>query len=258
MTSPQTTTWHLARVEYPYGMPVSIASVRLPRIFTMRKVILFMVPIIPILSGCAGSVIFGHTIGQNHPASTVQVPAPEQVSPAPASTSAPAPGPAPAPALSQPKAATHVADAKLRSATITFTADAKEKIDADPRFNGEALLATIIADLRSHGLIDDSGDAPADHTIDIVIDNFVTRPASNAVLFGYVLSNATLSGNIKVRDAAGRELALYQIKADSHLTAPANGEQAQPLHSLYRRFADLTVSTLTGVPIESPDSQMPR
>ena len=128
---------------------------------------------------------------------------------------------------------------------------------------GFADLAANLADtfseqITSHGLIDDSGDAPADHTIDIVIDNFVTRPASNAVLFGYVLSNATLSGNIKVRDAAGRELAQYQIKADSHLTAPANGEQAQPLHSLYRRFADLTVSTLTGVPIEAPPSEMPR
>jgi hypothetical protein len=207
-----------------------------------------MVLIIPMLSGCAGSVIFGHTIGQDHSTSTVQAPPQEQSSPAPVS----------APAPIQPKAAMHVADAKLRTPTISFTPDAKEKIDADPRFNREALLATINGELRSHDLIDEGGDAPADHTIDIVIDDFVTRPATNAVLLGYVFSNATLAGNIEVRDAAGRRLSLYEIKADSRLAAPANGEQAQPLHSLYRRFADLTVSKLTGVPIAAPETQMPR
>ena len=141
---------------------------------------------------------------------------------------------------------------------MTFTPDAKEKIGADPRFNQEALLAAINGELRSHDLIDDSGDAPADHTIDIVIDDFVTRPSSNAVVFGYVLSNATLTGNVELHDATGRELGGFRIKADSHLSAPVNGEQAQPLRPLYRRFADLTVSKLTGVPIEAPPSEMPR
>ena len=222
----------------------------------MRKVMLFIVPIIPMLSGCAGWVVFGHTIGQDRPTPTVQAAPPEQSAPAPtqAPTQAATQAPVQPAVASQPRAATGSTDAKLRAVTVALTPEAQQKIDADPRFSRDALLAAIHDGLRTHKLIDDNGDAQVDGTIEIVIDNFATRPASNAVVFGYVLSRATLAGNIKVRDAAGRELRAFEIKADSPLATPTTGGQAQSLGSLYHRFADLTVSELTGtaVPVEMP------
>jgi hypothetical protein len=207
----------------------------------MRKVILFVAPIFPMLSGCAGWVIFGHTIGQGD-STPQQQSAPQALAPTAA------------PAAAQLRSATSAPDPKLRAVTLAFTSEAKEKINADPRFNGDALLAAIHADLQSHALLDDNGDAHSDRSVEIVIDDFATRPTSNAIVFGYVLSNATLSGNIEVRDATGRELRTFNIKADSRLAAPADGEQGQPLGPLYRRFADLAVSELTGVPIKAPDN----
>jgi hypothetical protein len=203
------------------------------------------------LSGCAGWVVFGHTIGQESSASPVQA---APAAPAAAVAQEPAP---PAPA-SQPRAKAPVAQTKFRTANLVFTPDVKAKIAADPRFSGEALFTAIGAGLRSHDLMQDSGDTQADHTVEIDIDDFVIRPASNAVLFGYVLSTATLTGRVVVRDAAGRELRRYRIKASSRLATPATGEPPQPLDSLYNRFADLTVSKLTGMPIKVAEQDVPR
>jgi hypothetical protein len=194
----------------------------------MHKLVQFIAPIIPMVSGCAGSVVFGHTIGQAHPTSTVQ-------------------------AASAP-------DAKLRAVALAFTSKAGEKIDADPRFNRDALLAAIQGELRTHDLIDDNGNTHADGIVEITIDDYAIRPTSNAVVLGYVLSNAALTGDVEVRDAAGQELQTFKIKANSRLATPANDGQAQPLASLYREFADLMVSELMGVHIKADNSntEMPR
>jgi hypothetical protein len=195
----------------------------------MRKLMQAMVAIIPMLSGCAGSVvIFGHTIRQSHPAEAVQ----------PASA----------------------ADQKFRAVTVTFTSDAQAKIDADPRFSGDALFAAVHDELQTHDLIDDNANSAAGRTVEITIDDYATRPTSNAIVFGYVISDGVLSGNVEVRDGVGHELQNFRIKANARLAAPLDDGKAQPLRSLYGRFADLTLSELTGVPIKSDDSntQMPR
>jgi hypothetical protein len=195
----------------------------------MRKLIQVIVPVIPMLCGCAGSVVvFGHTIRQGHAAPAVQ--------------------------------AASTVDAKLKAVTIAFTSDAKGKIDADPRFNGDALLAAVHDDLRTHDLIDDNVNTPAERTVEITIDEFANRPSSNAVVFGYIMSDAVLSGDVVVRDGAGHTLQSFKINADARLTTPVDAGKAQPLRPLYRRFADLTVSELTGVPLKVDDSntQMPR
>ena len=222
----------------------------------MRKLMLLMAPIIPVLAGCAGSVIFGHVIGQDHPASPVQT-APQEATPAPMTAAPAAPAPA-APVAQQQQTALPLAIAKVRAATLEFTAEATDKIKSEPRFSRDALLASINAQLRSHNLIDDTGSNQADRSVEITIDEFAIRPSSNAVVFGYVFSDATLDGNAEVHDANGRELEHFEISAHTRLTTRTDDGQTLPLASLYRRFADVTVSKLTGVPFKAPESEMPR
>jgi hypothetical protein len=194
-------------------------------------------------------VVFGRTVGQGDSTSAVQAPPAIQAPPAVQSTAATEP---------KSKSAVAVAEAKFKAVTVAFTSEANGQINADPRFSGDTLLAAIHADLQTHELLDDDADAPSHGNIEIVITNFAIQPASNVILFGYMVSNATLSGNVELRDAAGQELRTLGIKADSRLTTRADGGQAQPLDALYRRFADLTVSELTGVPIKAPDTDIPR
>jgi len=232
----------------------------------MRTLMLPVVPIFLMLSGCAGSVIFGHTIGREDSTSTVQASAPERAPPqpatpatappgntAPAAPATPTPASSPAPAPVKSVAVASV-DAKLSAVTVTFTSAAREKVDAEPGFNQDALIAAIRTDLQRHQLLDDGADTHSGRTLEIVIEDFAARPASNAVVLGYTFSNATLSGKVGVRDADGRAPRTFNVKADRRLSARTDGGQAPALDPLYERFADVTVSELTGVPGTAPGS----
>jgi hypothetical protein len=208
----------------------------------MRTLILTFT-ILMTLTGCAGWVVFGHTIEADqpapaaHPAVAPPSAATQSSTTTPASPAQPA-GSTPSPP-STPVPAAHL----FRAVTVTFTPAASEKIAAEPQFKQDSLLATIEDQLRAHGLLD-SSDPHASGTLEISIDDFATRPASNAVVFGYILGNGTLAGRIEIHTADGKALQDSRIKAESRVDKPVGPDQANPFGPLYRKFADLTVDTL--------------
>jgi hypothetical protein len=225
----------------------------------MRTQALFLLPVAIALSGCAGWVVFGHTI-EDKPATPVQQPAisPQQ----------PVISPQPSGVASPQQAAVNAQPAEqightLKGVTVTFTPEARQKINADRRFKEDALVAAVENELRARHLLDPGATgaghtiadrANADRAIEIVIDDFATRPATNAVVFGYLLGEGTLTGTIDVRGASGEQLQAFRIEADSRLATSADGTDEQPLRPLYRKFANLTVSNLSGAPRKSDDS----
>jgi hypothetical protein len=198
----------------------------------MRTLTLFLVPVIMTLSGCAGWVVFGHTIeGQRQQPSAVAPPAPTTDHPY-ASQLAASPPPVAVPSARM-----------LKSVTVRLTPAAREKIAAEPQFKEDRLLATIEDELRAHKLFDDS-DSRATGTLEVSIDDFATRPLSNAVVFGYVLGNGTLTGHIEVRNPEGTEPRESRINAESRVEKPVSAQRSNAFGPLYRKFADLTVDSL--------------
>jgi hypothetical protein len=224
--------------------------------------------VVLMLSGCAGWVVFGHTIEGKQPAAEVQpTPAPQ---PTPTSRSAPATQAASAP---PPSSATQLATATrlvpaplpttppsgaspetllLKAVTVTFTPTAQQKIAAEPQFKQTKLLTAIESELRAHKLLDAS-DPRASGSLAISIDDFADKPTSNAVVFGYILGTGTLTGNMELHaTAGGQELKDSRITAESRLAKSASDGQANPFAPLYHRFAAATVNSLTGKPTQ-PD-----
>ena len=193
------------------------------------------------LSGCAGWVVFGHTIQGPQPAPPAQPPLTTQV---------PTPQPPPAQVPSAPPASPETP--MLKAVTLTFTPAAQQKIAAEPQFQQATLLTAIESELRAHKLLDAS-DPRARGTAEISIDDFATRPTSNAVVFGYILGTGTLSGNVAVHAVAGNALRDARITAQSHLAKPVSDGQANPFGPLYHRFAAATVDSLTGTTSTQPE-----
>ena len=193
------------------------------------------------LSGCAGWVVFGHTIQGPQPAPPAQPLLTTQV---------PTPQPPPAQVPSAPPASLETP--MLKAVTLTFTPAAQQKIAAEPQFQQATLLTAIESELRAHKLLDAS-DPRARGTAEISIDDFATRPASNAVVFGYILGTGTLSGNVAVHAVAGNALRDARITAQSHLAKPVSDGQANPFGPLYHRFAAATVDSLTGTTSTQPE-----
>ncbi len=192
------------------------------------------------LAGCAGSVIFGHTIGEERPIGPEQSAAKEQPNP---------------PSRQAPDSVART----VKVVTISVDPQAKEKLAADSRFKQDGLRAAVEGELRARHVFND-GDARASRTVEIAIDDFDARPTSNAVVFGYTFAAGVLAANIKVRDADGKDMEDFRIEANAHLASRAS-EDANPLGQLYRRFATLTVDHLTGVrskPANSLGEGVPR
>jgi hypothetical protein len=171
------------------------------------------------LSGCAGWVVFGHTIEGDHPA-TITSDAP-----------------------------------LLKAVSVTFTPGAQQELATEPQFNQATLLTAIEAELRAHKLLDAS-DPHARGSLHISIDDFGNKPTSNAVVFGYILGTGTLTGNMEVRAAADKDPKDARITAESRVIKSVSGGQANPFAPLYHRFAAATVNSLTGTP-EQPDEPHP-
>jgi hypothetical protein len=198
----------------------------------MRTLTLLLVPVVMTLSGCAGWVVFGHTIEGQRPQSSAVAPPASTTDHPYAAQPAPEPPPVAVPS-------TRV----LKSVTVSFTPAAREKIAAEPQFKEDRLLAVIESELRAHKLFDDS-DSHATGTLEVSIDDFATRPLSNAVVFGYVLGNGTLAGHIEVHNADGKGPRDSRINAGSRVEKPISAEQSNAFGPLYRKFADLTVDSL--------------
>lgn len=165
--------------------------------------------------------------------------------PSPDNAAQPAVTPPPSASTTRPAATPELW--KIKTVKVTFTPAAQEKVAAEPQFTADALLAAIETELRAQKLLDES-DPEANDTLGIVIDNFATRSASNAVIFGYALSVGTLEGNLRVLAADGQELRSTRIQARSRLTKPAGTGQLNFFEPLYRGFAALTARNLTGAP----------
>ena len=189
------------------------------------------------LSGCAGWVVFGHTIQVDRSAATA----------APSSAASP-----PSSAPPTPPAAGAPAAPLLKAVTVTFSLAAQKKLAAEPQFNQATLLTTIETELRAHKLLD-AADPCASGSLHISIDDFKNEPTSNAVVFGYILGTGTLTGNMEVRAGAGKHTKDTRVSAESRVTRSVTGGETNPFAPLYHRFAAATVNSLTGTPGRTDD-----
>jgi hypothetical protein len=190
------------------------------------------------LSGCGQVAVFGHTIGENNAAPSVRT----ESSSTEAATS-----PVVAPQIQT-----------VRSVALALTPQAQAKVTEDPRFNTDALLTAIKSELQTRKVLDTN--SPTNNVAEIIIDDFTMRPTSNVILFGNIISNGTIKGEIHLRDNQGSELKNFGIEAKTRLSIPANGESKNPLEPLYRQFAVMTADSLTGTVTKpsTPEIQPPR
>lgn len=188
------------------------------------------------LSGCGGEVVvFGHTLGapQSRSVAQTQVATSEQ-----------------RPALAASPASTSPVSLEARAVNaidLVLAPHASAQAAEDVRFRAEGLLSAVTQELRMRKLLDESASSTHDRA-EIVVDSYSLEPASNAVVFGYIISDATLNGTIRLRE--GSELRSYRIEARTKLSIPAKEPNNVSLDGLYRRFAVLAADHVAG--IETP------
>jgi hypothetical protein len=139
----------------------------------------------------------------------------------------------------------------VKAVTLVLTPTVTAKVANDPRFKEGALLDAVEAEFHSRKLLNEK-DPGASGTIEVSIGDFATRSTTNAVVLGYNLATGTLAGDVTIRGANGQELRSFQVRARTRLASAASassntgGENASPLGSLYRKFADMAADGVAG------------
>ena len=76
--------------------------------------------------------------------------------------------------------------------------------------------------------------------------DFRVRSNFTAVMFGFMAGNDSITGDVVLRDAAGKELNRFEVSASYALGGLAGGMDDARMGWLYEKFAELTVENLGG------------
>lgn len=193
----------------------------------MRTQALALLSSLSLLAGCGQVTVFGHVMGEKRSQAKSESTPTVEAKPAAAAT---------------PTAPVAYA---VHDVALTMSPQVAEKIVADPRFDITLVKSAVLDELRARHLLDE---ATSGATADIAIDHFSVEPTSNAVIFGYVLSEGQLYGDLRVSSTHTQ-----RIEAHTRLSLPEKGASKDPLGPLYRRFAVMTADALAGVESSKPD-----
>jgi hypothetical protein len=208
----------------------------------MTRLLASLILSLATLTGCGEVVVFGHVVRESPPKAEAPVSkaATEPAAPKPANATDPTHA---TPQASATAAAELPAAYLLRAVNVTLSPAPQA---GDASVDAAALLDAIRTELRSRSLLDEQN-SHAGGTAEVVIESATTRPAVNAVIFGYRPMAGTLTGELHVSSAGGDELPASRIVAESRVTIAEDGQNKNPLGPLYRRFAELMADKLTGI-----------
>ena len=127
--------------------------------------------------------------------------------------------------------------------TVSLSAEASKLAVDNPKFDQEKLLYTVRRALEVNGLM---GKEPSVARAEIVVTGFRVRGTFSAVMWGVMAGTDNVTGDVIVRDAAGKQLRKFTVNASYGLGGFAGGQDDMRLGWLYEKFAEHAVAELGG------------
>ncbi len=249
----------------------------------MLRIQIALLLTVVLLAGCGEVIIFGHVVREGNKSTEVKPESPPPAPPAtnPISATDPVTTTTPAAAVSEPVAPAPVTPAnkttapiantpptspaapnsapavinqpvkvptiqRVKEVSLSVTSKAVEKVAKNSRFNANALLDAIKAELQSRNLFD-AASLQAGGTLEISIDDYELHPNTNFVIFGATPNTGTLAGNVISHDENANALSTHHIETQTRISIPESGEAKNLLQPLYHEFAVAVADSLTGI-----------
>jgi Domain of unknown function (DUF4410) len=135
-----------------------------------------------------------------------------------------------------------IADATYSDVKVSLTDSARALQADNVQFNVRDLSDYIRRRLEASNVLRQDGT----HRVEVVIESFRVRSAAAAVLFGVMAGTDNIEGQVKVFNAAGRQVHGYTINTSYGLGGWAGGADGTRMSWLYDKFSELTVAELIG------------
>ena len=129
----------------------------------------------------------------------------------------------------------------VSAVSVRLSPEAQKLVADNPKFDAERLLQTVRRYLEANGLVESVATARAE----IVLTEFRVRSTGAAIMLGMMAGTDNVTGDVIVRDAAGRQLRRFRVNASYGLGGAMGGDDTR-LSWLYEKFAEHTVAELGG------------
>lgn len=132
------------------------------------------------------------------------------------------------------------------SVTIVISPEAREKIKDNLKFDQEELRKHVERALSAYSVLDANrkGELPV---VEVLVTSVRVRSNFSAVAFGFMAGGDNISGDIVIRDAAGKEQDRFHVSATYALGGLAGGMDEARMGWLYETFAKQAVQEVTGI-----------
>ncbi len=133
---------------------------------------------------------------------------------------------------------------QFASVSISVSAEAKEKVLENLKFNSDELLSHVKRALDSRSLINVSGNNQLPR-LEVVVKSMRVRSNFSAIMWGFMAGSDSIEGDIVLTDASGKELDRFVVSTSYALGGLAGGQDTTRMSWLYEKFAEETVKELS-------------
>lgn len=132
---------------------------------------------------------------------------------------------------------------QVAKVSLSMTEEAKKKSLSNLKLNTDALLSHVRRAMEAHQLVDATGDQPRP-SVEIVLKDMRIRSTFTAIFWGVFAGPDSVSADVVIKDAEGKELDRYGV-AVSYALGGYMGMDDARMSWLYENFAAQVVKEMT-------------
>jgi hypothetical protein len=131
---------------------------------------------------------------------------------------------------------------QVSSVSLSFTDEAKQKATENLKFNPDELLSHVKRALEANSFLNSADQTrPA---LEVRIKDVRVRSNFTAIMFGFMAGSDSVTADVIVKNAAGKEIDKFEVAASYALGGLAGGQDSARLSWLYEKFAEETINEL--------------
>lgn len=131
---------------------------------------------------------------------------------------------------------------QVSAVSLSFTDEAKQKATENLKFNPDELLSHVKRALEANSFLNaaDQG-KPA---LEVRVKDVRVRSNFTAIMFGFMAGSDSITADVIVKNAAGKQIDKFEVAASYALGGIAGGQDSARMGWLYEKFAEETVNEL--------------
>ncbi|RDE25272.1 DUF4410 domain-containing protein [Motiliproteus coralliicola] len=138
---------------------------------------------------------------------------------------------------------------KVSNVSVSLTAEAKEKVAENLKFDQHKLLSHVKRALDSRAMLLSQPDGVMP-SLELQVKDFRVRSNLSAVMLGFMAGSDSITGDVVLKNPNGQELDRFEVSVSYALGGIGGGQDDARMGWLYEKFAEETLKELRGQSVQ--------